>query len=72
MLQVRLALLVLQVRLEPLALLALVALVPLALQVLARAGLLVVRGVACQFPPIFFQFPQRRTMGIISLNSSLE
>jgi hypothetical protein len=53
-LQVRLALLVLQVRLEPLALLALVALVPLALQVLARAGLLVVRGVACQFPPIFF------------------
>jgi hypothetical protein len=34
-----------------------VALVPLALLARARAGLLVVRGVACHFPPFFFSFP---------------
>jgi hypothetical protein len=49
-----------------------VALVPLALLALARAGLLVVRGVACHFPPFFLQFPQRRISGIISRSSSLE
>jgi hypothetical protein len=71
-LQVRLALLVLQVRLVPLVLQVQVALVPLALLALARAGLLVVRGVACHFPPFFLQFPQRRIIGMISLSSSLE
>ena len=65
MLQVRLALLVLQVRLVPLALVlqVQVALVPLALLALARAGLLVVRGVACHFPPFFFSFPNDELMG---------
>ena len=60
MLQVRqapLGLLVLPERLVPLVLQAQVVLVPLALLALARAGLLVVRGVACHFPPIFFSFP---------------
>tara|TARA_Y100001978_G_C23607445_1_gene391843 strand:+ start:569 stop:760 length:192 start_codon:yes stop_codon:yes gene_type:complete len=59
-LQVRrapLGLLVLPERLVPLVLQAQVVLVPLALLALARAGLLVVRGVACHFPPIFFSFP---------------
>jgi len=39
-----------------------VALVPLALLALARAGLLVVRGV-CHFPPFFFSFPNDELMG---------
>jgi hypothetical protein len=56
-LQGRRALLELQVRLVPLVLQVQVALVPLALLALARAGLLVVRGVACHFPPYFFSFP---------------
>ena len=68
MLQVRQALLVLQVllvRLVPQALVlqVQVALVPLALLALARAGLLVVRGVACHFPPFFFSFPNDELMG---------
>ena len=69
MLQVRLALLVLQVRqvrlvpLVPLVLQVQVALVPLALLALARAGLLVVRGVACHFPPFFFSFPNDELLG---------
>ena len=66
MLQVRQALLVLQVlpvRLVPLVLQVQVALVPLALLALARAGLLVVLGVACQFPPFFFSFPNDELMG---------
>jgi hypothetical protein len=67
-LQVRQALLVLQVllvRLVPQALVlqVQVALVPLALLALARAGLLVVRGVACHFPPFFFSFPNDELMG---------
>ncbi|MGB1487816.1 MAG: hypothetical protein ACPG83_04395 [Candidatus Poseidoniaceae archaeon] len=40
-----------------------VALVPLALLALARAGLLVVRGVACHFPPYFFSFPNDELLG---------
>jgi hypothetical protein len=40
-----------------------VALVPLALLALARAGLLVVRGVACHFPPFFFSFPNDELTG---------
>ena len=68
MLQVRQALLVLQVllvRLVPQALVlqVQVALVPLALLALARAGLLVVRGVACHFPPFFFSFPNVELLG---------
>ena len=67
MLQGRLALLVLQVlvRLVPQALVlqVQVALVPLALLALARAGLLVVRGVACHFPPYFFSFPNDELLG---------
>ena len=68
MLQVRQALLVLQVllvRLVPQALVlqVQVALVPLALLALARAGLLVVRGVACHFPPFFFSFPNDESVG---------
>ena len=68
MLQVRQALLVLQVllvRLVPQALVlqVQVALVPLALLALARAGLLVVRGVACHFPPFFFSFPNDELTG---------
>jgi len=64
-LQVRLALLVLLVLLVRLVLQVQVqvALVPLALLALARAGLLVVRGVACHFPPYFFSFPNDELMG---------
>ena len=65
MLQVRLALLVLLVLLVRLVLQVQVqvALVPLALLALARAGLLVVRGVACHFPPFFFSFPNDESVG---------
>jgi hypothetical protein len=44
---------------------------PQALLALARAGLLVVRGVACLFSSNY-QFPQRRICGITSRSSSLE
>jgi hypothetical protein len=44
---------------------------PQALLALARAGLLVGRGVACLFSSKY-QFPQRRICGIISRSSSLE